>query len=49
MLGSNQRFLPCEGSKIGCWRFPELTESLEIVVFLRVDGVLRSSGELGEP
>ena len=33
-LGSNQRPLPCEGSTIGCWRFLELAEFLQISVFL---------------
>jgi hypothetical protein len=35
MLGSNQRPLPCEGSKILCWRFLELAKLLEMDVFLR--------------
>jgi hypothetical protein len=29
-LGSNQRPLPCKGSTIGCQRFPELAEFLQI-------------------
>jgi hypothetical protein len=35
MLGSNQQPLLGEGSKIGCWMFLELSESLQIAVFLR--------------
>jgi hypothetical protein len=31
-LGSNQRPLPCEGSAMVCWRFLELTESLQMAV-----------------
>jgi hypothetical protein len=34
MLGSNQRPLRCEGSKMVFWRFLELTESLQSAVFL---------------
>src|SRR5215204_1247241 len=34
MLGSNQRSLPCEGSKIACWEFLELAECLQMVEFL---------------
>ena len=35
MLGSNQRPLPCEGSKIVCWRFLEIAEYLQITEFPR--------------
>jgi hypothetical protein len=35
MLGSNQRPLPCEGSKILCWRFLELAKHLQIRIFSR--------------
>jgi hypothetical protein len=34
MLGSNQRPLSCECSKIDCWRLLELAESLQMVEFL---------------
>jgi hypothetical protein len=30
MLGSSKRPLPCKGSTIGCQRFPELAEFLQI-------------------
>jgi hypothetical protein len=35
MLGSNQRPLPCEGSKIDCRRFLEVAKSLQMIVFFR--------------
>jgi hypothetical protein len=35
MLGSNQRPLPCESTKIGCWRFLERAKCLQMAIFLR--------------
>jgi hypothetical protein len=35
MLGSNQRPLPCEGSKIACQSVVEITKSLQIAIFFR--------------
>ena len=35
MLGSNQRPLPCESSKIACQSVVELAKSLQIAIFVR--------------